>query len=261
MKRIRLDGLAVASARAILLVILFGSFFVWHLALLRAESQTSASAPASDSQKKAAKRRDSLPAQLARESREAAGEDENAAFKHSPAVQLVARWTGLSLEHAYWLCILLNFGVVAGVIGWLVKNNLPGAFRNRTAAIQKALEEARRASADANQRLTEIESRLSRLDAEIGRMEMAAEQEATAEDQRLQAAGAEDARKVVESAEQEIAAAAKAIQRELTAYAAGLAVSLAEKQIRVDPSTDQALVREFAAQLSVGVNGDRKGRS
>jgi F-type H+-transporting ATPase subunit b len=54
----------------------------------------------------------------------------------------------------------------------------------------------------------------------------------------------------VESAEQEIVAATKAARRELTAFTADLAVSLAARQIRVDASTDQKLVRNFAQQLS-----------
>ncbi|MBZ5705461.1 MAG: ATP synthase F0 subunit B [Acidobacteriia bacterium] len=186
------------------------------------------------------------------QSREPAGEDEAAQFKHSPSVQLVARVTGLSLEHAYWLCVSLNFLVIAAAILWLSKKNLPGLFRSRTASIQKAMEEARKASQDANRRLAEIEARLARLDGEIGEMRGAADNEAVAEEARIKAAAAEDARKVVEMAEQEIVAAAKAARRELTAYAADLAVTLARKQIQVDPTTDQALVRSFAEQLSNG---------
>ncbi|MGH9501389.1 MAG: ATPase [Terriglobales bacterium] len=195
-------------------------------------------------------------AQLARESREAAGEDDQAQFKQSAAVQLVARLTGLSLEHAYWLCVLLNFGVIAGAVVYLSKKNLPGVFRNRTASIQKAMQEARQASEEANRRLAEIETRLSRLDTEIAAMGAAAQKEAAAEETRIKAAAEEDARKIVESAEQEIAAAAKTARRELTAYAANLAVALAAKQIKVDTATDQALVREFAKELSPqGRNG------
>ena len=80
-------------------------------------------------------------------------------------------------------------------------------------------------------------------------MREAAEKEAAAEETRIKAAAVEDARKIVESAEQEITAAAKMARRALTAYAANLAVSLAAKQIRVDPATDQALVRGFAKEL------------
>ncbi len=196
--------------------------------------------------------------QLATESREAAGEDEQAQFKHSESVKLVARFTGLSLEHAYWLCVLLNFAVIAGTVFYLSKKNLPAVFSGRTASIQKAMQEARQASQEANRRLAEIETRLSRLDAEIGAMREAAEKEAAAEEARIQAAALDDGRKIVESAEQEIAAAAKSARRELTAYAANLAVSLAAKHIKVDVATDQALVRGFAQELvpSAGKDGN-----
>ena len=195
--------------------------------------------------------------QLVKETREAAGEDDQ--FKHSSSVQFVAKLTGLDLEHAYWVCVLLNFVVIAAALFWLSKKNLPGLFRNRTAAIQKAMEDARKASEDANRRLAEIEARLSKLDVEIGGMRAAAGKEAAAEEQRIKAAAEEDARKIVESAEQEIAAAAKSARRELTAYAADLAVSLAKKQIHVDVATDQSLLRDFAQQLAANGGETRKG--
>ena len=190
---------------------------------------------------------------MAKESREAADEDETTEFKQSASVAFLARITGMSLKHAYWLAVVLNFAVVAVAIFWFSKKILPGMFRDRTAAIQKAIEEARKASADANRRLSEIEARLSKLDVEIGSMRAAAEREAVAEEQRIKAAAEEDTRKIIESAEQEIAAAAKQARRELTAYAADLAVSLAQRQIHVDAATDQVLVRSFADQLS-GMN-------
>jgi len=189
-------------------------------------------------------------AELAKESREAAGEDETAEFKRSPSVKFLAKITGMNLEHAYWLGVLVNFAVVAGVIIWFAKKNLPAMFRSRTASIQKALEEARKTSQEAKRRLSNIEARLSKLDVEIGEMRWAAEQEAANEEVRIKAAAEEDARKIVEAAEQEIIAAAKLARRELKAYAADLAVSLAKKQIRVDPNTDQGLLRSFTEQLS-----------
>jgi F-type H+-transporting ATPase subunit b len=188
----------------------------------------------------------------ARESPAAAGEEKNQIdeFKRSSSVELLARLTGLSVEHAYWLAVLMNFGVIAAAIVWLFRSRLPGVFRNRTLSIQKAMEEAQKASQEANRRLAEIEARLSRLDLEIGEMREAAEKDGGAEEARIQAASEEDARKIILSAEQEIAAAAKAARRDLKAYAADLAVSLAQRQIRVDTDTDQALVRTFADQLN-----------
>jgi F-type H+-transporting ATPase subunit b len=180
----------------------------------------------------------------------ASGEDETAQFKHSASVKLLSRITGLSIDGAYWLAVGLNFAIVIGVIAWASKKNLPAMFRNRTATIQKSLEEARRASEEANRRLSDIESRLGRLDREIADMRAAGEKEAAAEEERIKAATAEDAQRILESAQQEIAAAAKAARRDLTVFAADLAVSLAAKQIHVDGNTDRVLVRRFAHQLS-----------
>jgi F-type H+-transporting ATPase subunit b len=199
-----------------------------------------------------------LSAALAKESREAAGEDDSDQFKHSPAVQWVSSVTGLSIERSYQLCVALNFAIVAVILFWALKKNLPVAFRKRTELIQGAMEEARKASAEANRRLSDIEARLSKLDVEIGQMRVAADKESAEEEANIKAAAEEDARKIVESAEQEIGAAAKAARRELKAYAADLAVALAAKQVHVDPNTDHALVTSFARQLS-GNGSERKG--
>jgi F-type H+-transporting ATPase subunit b len=197
--------------------------------------------------------------ELAHESREAAGEekDEMDEFKHSASVRMISRITGLSLQQSYWLSIVLNFAVIAAVLIWAGRKYLPGIFRDRTAAIQKAMQEAQMASEEARRKLAEIETRLQKLDVEIGMMRNAVENEGAAEEARIQAAAQEDARKIVVSAEQEIVAAAKAARRQLTAYAADLAVGLAQKQIRIDAATDQALVRNFAGQLG---SADKSGK-
>lgn len=195
-------------------------------------------------------------AKLSQGNIEEAEEEGTAAFKHAAPVRFIARTTGLSLESAYWLCVLFNFAAIAGVIGWACKKKLPGVFSARTASIQQAMAEARAASEDANRRLSEIESRLSRLDGEISEMRGAAENEAVAEEERIRAATADEMRKVVESAEQEILAAAKNARRDLRAYAANLVVSLAEKQIKVDTATDQSLVKGFAQRLAS--DGERR---
>jgi len=189
---------------------------------------------------------------LVHESREAAGEekDEMEEFKHSSSVQLISRLTGLSLQNSYWLSVFVNFAVIAGLIIWASRKFLPGIFRDRTAAIQKAMQEAQKASEEACRKLADIESRLQKLDVEIGMMRDAAEREGAAEEARIKAAAEEDARKIVAAAEQEIDASIKAARRQLAAHAADLAVGLAQKQIHVDAATDQNLVRNFAGQLA-----------
>ncbi|MGC1225676.1 MAG: ATP synthase F0 subunit B [Candidatus Sulfotelmatobacter sp.] len=194
--------------------------------------------------------------ELAYETREAAGQeaDETAQFKRSASVAFIARLTGLSLGNAYFFSVLLNFFVVAVLILWLAHRCLPGIFSARTAAIQKAMQEAQKAGEEARRRLAEIEYRLTKLDGEIGMMRNAAEKEAAAEESRIQAAGQEEVRRIVEGAQQEIASAAKAARRQLTAYAADLAVGLAQRQIRIDPVTDQVLLRNFAGELGNSPN-------
>ena len=218
------------------------------------------SGPAAGNTSAAVEQPSSSPGQtIARESREAAGEDDTDKFKKSAAVRFVAKLTG-SLESAYWLCVLFNFAVIAAVMLWFSRKSLPGLFRDRTVSIQKAMEEARKASAEANERLSNIEKRLAHLDDEIGAMRAEAEKEAAAEEERIKVASAEEAHKIAEAAGQEIAAAAKTARRELTAYAADLAVTLASQQIRVDTATDQGLVRRFADQLADGNPVSGKGK-
>lgn len=232
-------------------LLLFGAAYI---APSRAQSSSEPAQPPANTQQQVERSHAGGPAQeLAHETREAAGEEkgETEEFKKSPSVQLVARLTGLSLSNAYLFCVVLNFVVVACVIVWVGRKYMPALFRARTAAIQKAMQEAQKASEEARRRLAEIESRLMKLDVEIGMMRDHAEQEAAVEEARIHAAAQEDARKIVEAAQLEIAAAAKAARRELTAYAADLAVGLAQKQIRVDAATDQALMRNFASELGV----------
>jgi F-type H+-transporting ATPase subunit b len=198
--------------------------------------------------------------QLAHETREAAGEekDETAEFKQSAPVRWIAEHTGLNLQQSYWLCVILNFAVIGIALLQVGRKHLPGLFRDRSAAIQRAMQEAQKASEEARRKLAEIESRLMKLDVEIGMMRDAAEKEAVAEEARIKTAAEEDARKIIESAEQEIAAAAKAARRELTAYAADLAVGLAKKQIHVDAATDEVLVHDFSGQLTSAASGPGK---
>lgn len=189
--------------------------------------------------------------ELAHETREAAGEekDETGEFKRSGSVQFVARITGLSLSNAYLFCVVLNFVVVAGLIVWAGFKYLPGVFKARTSSIQKAMQEAQKAGEEARRRLAEIENRLMKLDGEIGMMRDAAEKEAAEEETRIRAAAQEDARKIIDTAGQEIASVARAARRDLASYAADLAVGLAKKQIRIDAATDHALLRNFAGDL------------
>ncbi len=186
--------------------------------------------------------------ELASRSEEASG-GENEQFKRSKAVVWISHLVGINPEAGYWVFVFINFAIVAGFIYWASRTNLAQAFRTRTATIQKGIEEARRASTEANARLEQIQGRLSKLDSEVAEIRATADADFSAEQQRIKQAAEEDARRVIETAESEIAAAAKSARRELRTYAAELAVELAKKNIKVDAQTDAALVRDFVSQL------------
>jgi F-type H+-transporting ATPase subunit b len=180
---------------------------------------------------------------------EAKEEDEEAQFRQSPSVKWLAKITGLSPIAAYWVSTVLNFVIVAAVLVVFLKSPMANFFRERTVGIRKSMEEARRSSEEASRRLSEIEARLAKLDAETAEMRAAADREAGKEEEAARAAAQEAKAKIVQGAEQEIAAAARLARGELKSYAAELAVSLAEKKIQMNPATDRALVREFVDHL------------
>jgi F-type H+-transporting ATPase subunit b len=195
------------------------------------------------------------PAEGLLENYEHEEQEEHAEFKYSAAVRWISRATGLPVTGAYWLAMILNFAIIAGAVLWFWRMYAPAGFRARTAAIQKGMEEARLASQDANRRLADVESRLGRLDAEIATLRSEAEAQAAAEEERMRAAAEEDKARIIDAARQEIEAAGRQARRELKTYAAGLAVSLAEKRIQVDPAADRVLFHGFVEQLANGEKG------
>ena len=228
-------------------------------------SQQTSADPAKKDNESAPKHKGAV-GQLIEEQRESTGEEEedNVNLTHAGPIRWLARKTGLSVHQAHLVALSLNFAFVVVVVFWAARKYLPAMFRSRSQSIQRALEEARAASQDANRRLTDIENRLRQLDVEIGQMQAAAEKEADAEEARILKAAEEDIRKVALAAKQEIAAAAKQARRELTTHTAGLAIALARQQINVDSNTDQILVRTFASKLasrpsSHGFSHDNEG--
>jgi F-type H+-transporting ATPase subunit b len=241
-------GLLTAVVAAIVAITLF------QTAKLEAqESQPAHEATAKQETPGNAQGKEGVEKKEAKETKEAVKEAEESggtdALRNSPLVLWIARHTGLSKNVAYWLCVVLNFSIVFFSIALFLRKRLPVKFRNRTASIQQRLEEARKTSEDARRRLDEVEGRLARLDVEITEMRREADENAQAEEKRVLAGVTEERRRIVQSAELEIAMAANAARRDLKTYVAELAVALAEKRIKVAKDTDQSLVRDFTANL------------
>jgi F-type H+-transporting ATPase subunit b len=177
------------------------------------------------------------------------GHDENAKFKYSSMVTKLGGFLGIGPHGMYWVSLTANFVLLALFFWMLLRTRLPRMFRDRTALIQKALSEARAASAEASGRLGDIEARLAKLDVEVSEIKAGAEREAAAEEEHIRSAAEEEKRKVVDAAEAEIAAIARSARHDLKRFAASLAVDIATHKIKVDDHTDRALVREFVNRL------------
>lgn len=181
--------------------------------------------------------------------KEEESEEENAALKYSPMVTKVGKLIGLGPKASYWLFTSLNFAVVVWLVGWFLKAKVSPGLRERNVSIRSSMDAAKKASDEANARLANIEARLTKIDSEVAGLKAQAETDFKTEEQRIQQQATEDAKRVVEAAEQEIEAAAKSARRNLKVFAADLAVGLAEKKISVDRDTDENLVRSFVDQL------------
>jgi F-type H+-transporting ATPase subunit b len=150
---------------------------------------------------------------------------------------------------------VLNFAVLAVLVGWFLAKTLPKTFRDRTSAIQKHLVDARVATEEANARMGGIEDRLAQLDGQIATLRAQSEKDSAADEARIKAALEEERAKILASAEQEIVAATLHAQRQLQQYAAELAIEQAAKKLTISAETDRLLVRDFARRLGDDVKG------
>jgi F-type H+-transporting ATPase subunit b len=145
----------------------------------------------------------------------------------------------------------INFVILVGALGYLLRKPLSDYFRSRSAKIKQGLEEGRKALEASQARLREIEARLARLESEIAAFKDAALREMDAERQRMHQASAEEAARILESARAQTETAIRSARLELKRYAAGQAVGLAEQMIgsRLDDAGQRRLVTRFSATM------------
>jgi F-type H+-transporting ATPase subunit b len=137
-----------------------------------------------------------------------------------------------------------NFVVLAGGLGYLIYKKAGGFFLSRTAEIRQGLEDAARLKAEAEARYAAMEQRLAQLGAQVESLRAQAGQESKAEAERVRQETEREIAKVQAQSSQDIESAAKTARNELRAYAASLAVSLAERKIReqLTPDSDNTLL-------------------
>ncbi|HLY60508.1 MAG TPA: hypothetical protein VKV95_07045 [Terriglobia bacterium] len=148
----------------------------------------------------------------------------------------------------------INFILLAGGLGYLLRKPLAEFFTQRSAEIRKQLDEGRKALEASQARMAAIEEKLRHLEEEISSFKAAATREAEAERQNLRAAAAEEAEKILESARARMETSTRAAKLELKYFVAGEALKQAEQLVRgrLDEATRRQLVSQFMAKLGAG---------
>ena len=176
-------------------------------------------------------------------------EDDEAVYKKSSSVRAIGRMLHLSPQASSVAFEDFNFVLLAGIILFYAAKLLPGFFRGRQQELDKHLTEARVATEEANERLQAVEERLGRLDQEIEQLRAKAEHDGAADEHRIKDSIEEERRKIVTSAEQEIAAMASTAERNLRKFGAEIAIARASGKLQLSEADDRTLVQNFGTSL------------
>jgi len=144
-----------------------------------------------------------------------------------------------------------NFVLLVIGAGYVLNKYLPPYFKSRTTEIQKDITEAQATKLAAEKRAAEMDARLNALGADIEKFRAQAKIEMEQEAERIRQETARHIEKLQRQAEQEIESAGSLAGRELRAYAAKLALDLAEQRIRtrLDAGKEAGLVDDFTKDL------------
>lgn len=127
---------------------------------------------------------------------------------------------------------LINFAILFGGLFFLLRKPLAAMLAQRTSAVAASLDEAQAARRLAEARLAEARAKVEALETELVRLRAAAEEEGRLEKERIRAMAAQEAERLRTLARLEVEAHLKAGVRDLKAYTAELAASLAEERLK-----------------------------
>jgi F0F1-type ATP synthase membrane subunit b/b' len=146
----------------------------------------------------------------------------------------------------------LNFVLLCGGLGYVIKKNAGPYFAKRSLEIRKGMADADAARAASDAKVADVDRRLASLQTEIEALRRGAQQEAEEDAQRVRREAAAEMAKIQSHIADEIGAAVKSGTLELRRYSAELALGLAEQKIaaRLTPETQDRLVGMFVADVA-----------
>jgi F-type H+-transporting ATPase subunit b len=166
-------------------------------------------------------------------------------FRHSPAVQSLAKHLGLSTELTAKIFEDINSAILIGAVLWGIFLFIPKMYRKRSETLARELLNARTATAEAKERLAAVEERLSKMSIEIDAIRQHTERDAVNDEKRIHESLEAEKQRLLASVDQEIEAAGASVRRDLKKYAASLAIDRATAQLHISESDDRELIRAF----------------
>jgi F-type H+-transporting ATPase subunit b len=147
---------------------------------------------------------------------------------------------------------LVNFLILFGGLGLVMRKPLKAMLAKRTADIGDSIRDAEGARAAAETKSEGSKARLAGLDREIGLLKAAAEEEGRRQTGRISQAAAGEAERLKKLTRQEVEEQVRLGVRELKAHAAARATDLARERIRkrLTPELQAALIDKSIDRLS-----------
>jgi F-type H+-transporting ATPase subunit b len=160
--------------------------------------------------------------------------------------------TFLGLPYPFWQTLNL-LGFIALVV-WLLRKPMVQFFESRRRGVAEALRKAEEDRDRAQAVAREVGERLVKIEAEIEALRVHAREQAEAEEREIAARAIEETERVAARTSAELDARVRAARKELTAYAADLAVELARELVvkNVTPDDEKRLVAEGVKSLAGG---------
>lgn len=146
----------------------------------------------------------------------------------------------------------VNFAVLVGVLVYLLRKPMKEFLTQKREAVEKMLKDSEAARDDAARKVQEMQAKLQGMEADIAEIRKSAEREAQTEKERVLADAREEARRILENAEKEIAGRFKVAVRDLKEYVANEAATKAEGIVKQKLKDDshEALIDTYISNLS-----------
>lgn len=149
------------------------------------------------------------------------------------------------------LARVVNFGILAGTLVYLLRSPIAQYLSNRDAQIRSDLINAAETRQAAAAQIEEIDRRMKALPGELEALRAQGAREIETEEARIRAVSAAERNRLLEQARREIDLQVKVAERELVSHAADLAVGVAADRIKHSITDDdqRRLVDRYVQQL------------